>query len=169
MEQILRERGFHDKKLQLHAQCPEFKCSPGANSCCVRRILYCQPDFAAEKSHLEHFCETRGFSVIFLPKFHCELNFIEQVWGAAKWTYRMYENSTMEDVLINNVRMALDSVSLSTMRHFARRAWKFIDAYRKGLNGVQAAWAAKRYRGHRMLPDWILAEFDKCMEAKGCT
>ncbi|KAJ3930056.1 MAG: hypothetical protein NXY57DRAFT_1013926 [Lentinula lateritia] len=55
------------------------------------------------------------------------------------------------------------------MRHFARRAWKFIDAYRKGLNGVQAAWAAKRYRGHCMLPDWILAEFDKCMEAKGCT
>ncbi|KAJ3806804.1 hypothetical protein F5876DRAFT_68648 [Lentinula aff. lateritia] len=80
------------------------------------------------------------------------------VWGAAKRTYRMYENSTKEDVLINNVRMALDSVSLSTMRHFARR-----------LNGVQAAWAAKRYRGHRMLPDWILAEFDKCMEAKGCT
>jgi len=33
-----------------------------------------------------------------------------------------------------------------------------MDAYRKGLDGKQAAWASKRYRGHRVLPDTIMAD-----------
>jgi hypothetical protein len=36
-----------------------------------------------------------------------------------------------------------------------------MDAYRKGLNGKQAAWAAKKYRGHRMIPDSILEDLEK--------
>ena len=35
-----------------------------------------------------------------------------------------------------------------------------MDAYHKGLNGEQAAWAAKKYRGHWVLPSTILEEFD---------
>ena len=34
-------------------------------------------------------------------------------------------------------------------------------AYCLGLNGIQAAWAAKKYRGHRSIPNDILAQFDK--------
>lgn len=33
-----------------------------------------------------------------------------------------------------------------------------MDAYHKGLNGAQAAWAAKKYRGHRVIPEHILNE-----------
>ncbi len=36
-----------------------------------------------------------------------------------------------------------------------------MDAYRKGLTGAQAAWAAKKYSGHRVLPHNILALFDQ--------
>jgi len=36
-----------------------------------------------------------------------------------------------------------------------------MEAYRKGLNGYQAAWAAKKYRGHRTIPDSILEELEK--------
>jgi hypothetical protein len=36
-----------------------------------------------------------------------------------------------------------------------------MDAYEKGLNGKQAAWAAKKYRGHRVLPENLMAELDK--------
>jgi hypothetical protein len=43
---------------------------------------------------------------------------------------------------------------------FAIRSSRFIDAYHKGLNGSQAAWAAKKYRGHRVLPSSILDELD---------
>jgi hypothetical protein len=36
-----------------------------------------------------------------------------------------------------------------------------MNAYRMGLTGAQAAWAAKKYRGHRTIPADILAQFDK--------
>ena len=36
-----------------------------------------------------------------------------------------------------------------------------MDAYRKGLTGTQAAWASRRYRGHRKLPESIMQELDK--------
>ncbi|KAG0702670.1 hypothetical protein DFH29DRAFT_804663, partial [Suillus ampliporus] len=43
---------------------------------------------------------------------------------------------------------------------FATRSIRFIDAYRIGLDGMQAAWAIKKYRGHRVLPESIMKEFD---------
>lgn len=35
-----------------------------------------------------------------------------------------------------------------------------MDAYSKGLDGPEVAWAARKYRGHRVLPDSIMAKFD---------
>ncbi|KAG1781330.1 hypothetical protein EV702DRAFT_962926, partial [Suillus placidus] len=43
---------------------------------------------------------------------------------------------------------------------FAMRSARFIDAYQKGLNGMQATWAIKKYRGHHVLPQTILDKFD---------
>lgn len=40
------------------------------------------------------------------------------------------------------------------------RSFRFMDAYRKGLNGNQAAWACKKYRGHRVIPDTILKDLE---------
>ena len=39
-----------------------------------------------------------------------------------------------------------------------------MDAYRKGLNGRQAAWAAKKYRGHRVIQVTLLADFEKALK-----
>lgn len=33
-----------------------------------------------------------------------------------------------------------------------------MDAYRHGLSAKQAAWAAKKYHGHRVLPKSIMEE-----------
>jgi len=41
-----------------------------------------------------------------------------------------------------------------------------MDAYRKGLMGKGAAWAAKKYRGRRVLPESILREFDHAEKAE---
>jgi len=102
---------------ELNAECPGFKCSPDKMSrCCCRRFLYNQPDFTNVKSHLETVCEERGFRVIFLPKFHCELSFIEMCWGFSKRVYRQFEPSSREDVLERNIIAALDSIPLETMR-----------------------------------------------------
>ncbi|EGO02445.1 hypothetical protein SERLA73DRAFT_119704 [Serpula lacrymans var. lacrymans S7.3] len=103
------------------------------------------------ESLLEMTCKARGFTVIFIPKFHCELNFIEQCWGFAKHIYQQYPASSKEADLECNILAALESVPLDTMR-------RFIDAYKKGLNGKQAGWALKKYHEHCVLPECILRE-----------
>jgi len=45
------------------------------------------PDFCSQKSHLEEYITSRGHICDFYPKYHCELNFIEQYHGAAKLQY----------------------------------------------------------------------------------
>jgi hypothetical protein len=54
------------------------------NNCCMSRILTLQSDFKNEKSMLELVIQQAGHKCIFLPKFHCELNPIEMLWGYAK-------------------------------------------------------------------------------------
>jgi hypothetical protein len=98
------------------AQCKGFKCAKGTARCCTRRLLWNQPDFVSVKSLLELECEQRGFTVVFLPKFHCEVNFIERCWSYAKRTYRMKPPSSAQDDLVKNVVDALDGVPLETMR-----------------------------------------------------
>ncbi|KIJ53938.1 hypothetical protein M422DRAFT_154139, partial [Sphaerobolus stellatus SS14] len=44
---------------------------------------------------------------------------------------------------------------------YANRSAKFMDAYIKGLTGAQAAWAARKYHGHRVLPKNIMKQFDE--------
>ena len=73
---------------------------------------------ASVESFLESSCRARRFDVIYLPKFHCELNFIEQCWGYAKRIYRMMDPSSSESVLEQNVINSLNAVPLSSMRRY---------------------------------------------------
>lgn len=118
MKVILEERGFGDqiRDQQLKRECTKFHCPPGRVDCCIRRLLYSQPDFRGVTSLLEEHCRNRGFEVLFLPKFHPELNFIEQCWGRAKWSYRQLPASPREDDLERNALKSLDSISLDLMR-----------------------------------------------------
>jgi hypothetical protein len=43
----------------------------------------------------------------------------------------------------------------------ATRSLQFIDAYRKGLNGKQASWVAKKYCSHHVIPETILQDPEK--------
>ena len=117
MAVLLQERGLVNES-KLRYECPGFKCLPGATKCCCRRALYTQPDFVAVQSLLEAHCSSRGFEVMFLPKFHCELNFIEQCWGYAKRKYREFPPSSKEADLEKNVLAALDMVSIQSMRRY---------------------------------------------------
>ena len=36
-----------------------------------------------------------------------------------------------------------------------------MDAYHKGLSASQAAWAAKKYRGHRVLPKTLMQDMEE--------
>ena len=61
--------------------CDNCKNSPVSDNCCAVRVLSLQPDFLAQKPLVKEVIESRGDKVIFYPKFHCELNFIEMFWG----------------------------------------------------------------------------------------
>ncbi|KZT67640.1 hypothetical protein DAEQUDRAFT_672921, partial [Daedalea quercina L-15889] len=103
----------------------------------------------------------RGFEVLFLPKFHCKLNPIKQCWGHSKQDYRKCSPSSLETDLERNMLNALAVILLETIRRYFVRAQRFMDAYRRGLSGKQAAWASKKYCGHRMLPNGILDDLEK--------
>ncbi|CAG8594657.1 12932_t:CDS:2 [Gigaspora margarita] len=50
---------------------------------------------------------------------------------------------------------ALNNVPVTTIRKFARKLWRHIDAYNKGLEGRVAEWAVSKYKSHRRLPESI--------------
>jgi hypothetical protein len=86
MAVILQERRLIEES-KLRAQCSmKWDTCPdrSQSNCCCRRTLYNQPDFVNIESLLETYGKSHSVQIIFLPKFHCELNFIEQCWGFAK-------------------------------------------------------------------------------------
>ena len=115
MKVILEECGLfqlRDDGKPLNGECKDFKCAKGAMDCCCRRILFNQPDFTCVKSHLEevimvhrHFCD-------FNPKFHCELNYIEQYWGAVKLLYRSGPQLKKMDDMEKQVTACFDDIPL---------------------------------------------------------
>lgn len=112
---ILEERGQHEIA-KKKAQCKDFKCPPGIRDCCCRRFLYTKPDFTHGESNLEILAKELGVEVMFLPKFHCEINPIKQCWGYAKRIYRFNPESPREDQLEKNALEALSQISLSSIR-----------------------------------------------------
>ena len=84
-----------------------------ATACCNKHILELQADFQQQKSLVQEVIEAAGHLCIFLPKFHCELNFIEFFWGAVK-KYLCDNCDYTFDTLKENMPKAMASVSLST-------------------------------------------------------
>ena len=132
----------------------------------ARDLLAKQSDFANQKEWLE---ETvvgdgdSGLAIIFYPKFHCEFNFIELYWGYVKRFLRSncdYTWSGLKELLPR----ALDGVPLSSIRKFARKCWRYMDAYRskngRFLTPRQVEYAVRRYRGHRTIPQSVLDELE---------
>jgi len=63
------------------------------------------------KSLVQEVIEAAGHICIFLPKFHCELNFIEFFWGAMKKYLREHCDYTYSG-LQKNIPDALKSVDV---------------------------------------------------------
>lgn len=115
MEHIIRERGLWPDA-GLSAECAGPKRPGGHVSCCCRHLLYSQPDFASQKPLLEEHINSRGHLCDFYPKYHCELNFIEQYWGAAKLRFRVAGRGRTLDAMKTIMLRCLDDVPLEQIR-----------------------------------------------------
>jgi hypothetical protein len=103
-------------------------------------------------------CRT-GHLSIFYPKFHCELNYIENFWAVVK--RRTQDNyDYIFPGLCNVVPRALADVSVVEIHRYAQRAFRYMDAYRTGLTGKSAEVAVKKYRSHRRIPRATLENID---------
>ncbi|KAI5822101.1 hypothetical protein K523DRAFT_257501 [Schizophyllum commune Tattone D] len=165
MRRLLEERGLYMEGMKAQCNAKKWGACPqdgkdGKINCCCRRTLYNQPDFQNVPSALEVEAEQRGFRVLFLPKYHCELNPIEMCWGYCKRIYRVLPFSKELDQLERNVRACLEEVPLVTIRRFFNRTMRFLDAYSKGLDGEAADWAVKKFRSHRTVSESIMAMWD---------
>jgi len=79
--------------------------------CCHFHILHRQPDFKMQKPSLEESVLASGHIFDLYPKFHCETNWIERYWGAAKWKARKECDYTF-DSLKQNLNSYLDDVGI---------------------------------------------------------
>ncbi|KIJ51390.1 hypothetical protein M422DRAFT_244566 [Sphaerobolus stellatus SS14] len=151
MKQILLERGLYQVGLTM--QCKKKKdgsggkCKSDATACCAKRILELQPDFKEQKSLVQEVIEECGHICIFLPKFHCELNFIEFFWGA------------------ENMPTALALVSLQTIRRWEHQMDRWVAAYDTGLDVKEAQqkvreFSSRKYTSHRRVPETLAEQFD---------
>ena len=123
-----------------------------------------QPDFKEQKSLVQEVIEAAGHLCIFLPKFHCELNFIEFFWGVVKKYLRDNCDYTFA-TLKENMPKAQESVCLSTIRLWEHRMYRWMEAYRSGHGTVAAQlqvrnFSSAKYKSHRRIPETVAWAFD---------
>ena len=152
IKHVLMEQGLW--KDGLHMRCKD-TCT--SDNCCAKQILDNQPDFKAQQSLIQEVVESAGHMCIFLPKFHCELNFIEYFWGASKWYLREncdYSFTTLQD----NMPKALASVGVDSIWKWEHQMKRWMEAYRTGLGARDAqfqvqAFSSRRYKLHRHITE----------------
>jgi hypothetical protein len=132
MEQIIRERGLWPKA-GLPAEChgPKHSASEGqasnTASCCCHHVLYTQPDFMSQKPLLQEHVESRGHLCDFYLKYHCELNFIEQYWGAAKFQFHIAGRAKTLVEMEKKMLRCLDDIPLEQIRRCIATPFSYKD------------------------------------------
>ena len=113
---VLEERGINTRTLVAEQ---------------MKEILAQHDDFKNEKSRVEHFLESKGHTVIFLPKFHPELNPIERVWAQAKRYTKAYCKYNLPS-LRKNIPLGLQSVTLENIQNFHWKVRHYMFSYLEG-------------------------------------
>ena len=107
-------------------------------------------DILMEESELKVGIVKRGHMCDFLPKFHCELNPIEMVWGRSKHYTRErcdYNYERMLERIVVSYKKG--NLPLSLIRKYCIHARDYLKAYTEGHHGGDAERMTKQYASHR--------------------
>ena len=108
--------------------------------------------------------EAAGHLCIFLPKFHCELNFTKFFWGVVKRYLRENCDYTF-DTLKGNMPKAMESMKLEVICHWEHCMYRWMEAYRLGLGTADAQACVKefsltKYKSHQCILEAVACTFD---------
>ncbi len=137
MAKILTERGVDIAGMSVDA---------------MRLVLAEHDDFKNEKEWLAQAVHDKGHDILFLPKFHCELNYIENVWAYVKSYLR--RNCTFNfPALKECLPGVLLSVPIACFKRFERHCLRFMSRYMQNdLHGPILDYIMKKYKSHRRIP-----------------
>jgi hypothetical protein len=104
----------------------------------LTNLMASRPDFAVEKSDLEHLVDELGCIVNFTAKYHCEIagEGVENGWGFSKKIYRRLPIAKKRylAVFTKSMKHCLIQVTPERARRFSRRCRKYMLAYQKIVN-----------------------------------
>ena len=92
--------------------------------------------------------ESRGHICAYLPKFHCELNPIEQCWCHAKKYTRAHCNGSIIR-LRKIIPESLDNIPFDMIARFFSKSNDYESAYSDGHTANTVDKAVKQYKSHR--------------------
>ena len=94
------------------------------------------PVFREQRSWLSETVQSYHGCNIFYPKFHCELNFIEMVWGWTKshhWTHCKYTYKNLKTELPKTLD---EKIPIAYVRRAFDHCLRLMNGYRVGLTGA---------------------------------
>ncbi len=120
----------------------------GMNALKMREVLGSHEDFQSVKTLVEELVESRFHICLFFPKFHCELNAIEQCWCHAKKYSRQYVNGSIIR-LRKVVPQSLATCQKELIRKFFDKCRSYLRGYNSGCDCSNVDSFVKLYKSHR--------------------
>jgi len=130
---VLSEWGLFHPGLSGKCQ----KCEDDKDDCCKSRSLQFRQISENRSLSFRKLSRLQVICAFFLPKFHCELNFIEFFWGSMK--KYLHDNCDFTfNPLKDNMPKALALVQLKTTCLWEHHMQRWMEAYCSGLGTTEA-------------------------------
>ena len=109
-----------------------------------------QKDFLEEESMLTKLVKKRGHLALFLPKFHCELNWAELFWSKSKSFVRQQVDGTWK-AMVQAIWLSFGcrNIPIDLSHRFFRKCREIMGLYKHNLSGAFATYCQKSFNGHR--------------------
>ena len=103
--------------------------------CCASYVLSQEADFLEQEEWLAEVVKKAGFNILFYPKCHCELNYIELVWGWTKSYHRRTCTYNYKDLKRDLPKTLSETWPIADFKRFFRYCLRFMSGHREGLEG----------------------------------